>query len=162
MPLAVESWMEQKLYAEVIDRPVKMIDSARPGEDRTEEMLAMRLSVAKACKAYADQLKAKNSRDPEIRKTLTNGRKYVNYLTRFPNEYQDAARKLLSEFTGVEVEATARPDPKTFADAKNAAKEAIDAMQTNNLMVKSLPSQIASIKSSDKAAQDQKSDWQKQ
>jgi hypothetical protein len=162
MPLAVDSWMEQKQYANVVDRPAKMIDAARPSEERSDEMLGMRLAVAKASKAYADQLKAKNSKDPEIRKTLTSGRKYVTYLTRFPNEYQDQARKLLSEFTGVEVESTNRPDPKTFAEAKDRAKEAIDAMQTANLLVKTLPAQIASVKGTDKPSQDQKADWQKQ
>lgn len=162
MPLAVDSWMEQKLYPEIIDRPVKMIDSARPSEERTDEMLAMRLAVAKACKAYADQLKAKNPRDPEIRKNLTNGRKYVTYVTRFPSEYQEPAKKLLSEFTGVDVESAARPDPKTFADAKNAAKDAIDAMQTASLLVKGLPSRIASVKGADKTAQAEKENLQKQ
>src|SRR5205823_9855356 len=132
-----ESWMAQQLYPEVIDRPLKMIESARPGEERTEEMISMRLAVAKACKAYADQLKVKNPRDPQIRKLQSDGRKLVTYVTRFTNDHQDAARKLLSEFTGVEVETAARPDPKNFADAKTAAREAIDAMQTANLLVKS-------------------------
>jgi hypothetical protein len=162
MPLAVDSWMAQQLYPEIIDRPVKMIDSARPSEERTDEMLALRLAVAKACKAYADQLKAKKPGDPEIRKNLTNGRKYVTYVTRFPNEYQDSAKKLLSEFTGVDVEAAARPDPKTFADAKNAAKDAIDAMQTASLLVKGLPSRIASVKGTDKASQAENENLHKQ
>jgi len=162
MPLAVDSWMAQQLYPEIIDRPAKMIDSARPSEERSDEMLAMRLVVAKACKAYADQLKAKNPKDAQIRRLLSDGRKYVTYVTRFPSEYQDSAKKLLSEFTGVDVESAARPEPKTFADAKNAAKDAIDAMQTATLLVKGLPSRIASVKGSDKTAQTEKENLQKQ
>ena len=37
---------------------MKLIEAARPSEDKTDEMMHIRLTVAKACKAYADQLKA--------------------------------------------------------------------------------------------------------
>src|SRR5207247_4208248 len=49
-----------------------------------------------------------------------------------------------------------------FAEAKNAAKDSIDAMQTANLVVKGLPSRIASVKGADKAAQAEKESLQKQ
>jgi len=116
MALAVDSWMALQLYPEIVDRPLKLIETARPSEERTDEMLFIRLTVAKACKAYADKLKADKSRDQQlIRKLLRDGRAYVTFLTRFPNDYQETARRLLPEFAGGEVEASARPDPKTFA-----------------------------------------------
>jgi hypothetical protein len=147
MALAVESWAAQQLYPEIIDRPVKMIDAARASEERTDEMLGIRLAVARACKAYADQLKAKNPRDTQIRKLLADGRKYVTYVTRFPGEHQEAARRLMPEFGASDAEPAARPDPKTFVEAKDAAKSAIDSMQTANLLIKTLPSRIAITKS---------------
>lgn len=150
MALAVESWMAQQIYPEITERAAKMVESARPSEERTDDMLLIRLTVAKACKAYADQLKAKNQRDPQIRKLLRDGRAYVTFLTRFPNDYQEAARRLLPEFAGGDVETAARPDPKTFAEAKNAAKDAIDGMQTANLLLKTLPARLATLKPADR------------
>ena len=124
-----------------------MIDKARPSEEKSDEMLGLRLAVGRACKAYADQLKAKNPRDTQIRKLLSDGRKYVTYVTRFANDYQEAARRLLPELAGGDAEVTARPEPKTFAEAKNAAKDSIDQMQTANLLLKTLPGRIATLKS---------------
>jgi Tetratricopeptide repeat len=147
MSLAVDSWIAQQLYPEIVDRAGKIIEAARPSEERSDEMVAMRMAVARACKAYADQLKAKNPRDAEIRRLMRTGRTYVTYLTKFPNDYQEAARRLLPEFVGGDAEtATARPDPKTFVDAKNAAKDAIDGMQTANLLLKTLPGRLATLK----------------
>lgn len=136
MALAVESWLAQQLYPEITDRAAKMVDSARPSEDRTDEMMSIRLAIARASKAHADQLKAKNPRDGQIRKLIADGRKYVTYVTRFPGEYQDAARKLLPEFGTGDAEPGAKPEPKSFVEAKNAAKEAIETMQTASLLAK--------------------------
>src|SRR5439155_16496106 len=79
MALAVESWMGQQLYPEILDRPMKMIDAARPTEERSEDMLQIRMTVARACKVYADQLKQKNPNDAQIRKLLRDGRTYLTY-----------------------------------------------------------------------------------
>src|SRR4051794_5856684 len=86
MALAVDSWMAQQLYPEILDKAAPMIDKARPSEEKSDEMLGLRLAVGRACKAYADQLKAKTPRDPQIRKLLSDGRKYVTYVTRFAND----------------------------------------------------------------------------
>jgi hypothetical protein len=139
MALAVDSWMAQQLYPEITGRATKMVEAARPSEERADEMMAIRLAIARACKAYADQLKAKNPRDAEVRKLIAEGRKYVTYLTRFPSDYQDAARKLLPEFGTGDAEPGAKPEPKTFVEAKNAAKEAIETMQTASLLAKTAP-----------------------
>lgn len=148
MPLAAESWIAQQLYPEVLDKAGKFVEEARPSEERTPEMLALRLAIGRAAKAYADQLKAKNPSDPQVRRLLAEGRRYVSYVTRFPSEYQETARKLLPEFAAGETQAAAgqRPPPKTFAEARQAAKDAIEAMQTASLLVKALPGRIAATK----------------
>src|SRR5205807_1653104 len=99
------------------------------------------------CKAYAQQLKAKKPGDTQVRKLLTDGRKYVTYVTRFPSDYQEAARKLLPEFSGGDAEVAQRPEPKTFLDARTATKDALDAMQSAHLLERTLPSRIAASKS---------------
>ena len=147
MALAVESWMQQQRFAVILDRAGKMIESARPTEERSDEIMTLRFYVAKAAKSYADQLKAKNPRDPDIRKHLAEGRKYATYLTRVTGAHQEAARRLLIDFTGGDAEPMARAEPKSFADAKNAAKDAIDAVQLANLLVRNLPGRLSSAKS---------------
>lgn len=148
MPLAAESWIAQQLYPEVLDKAVKFVEAARPNEERTPEMLALRLAIGRAAKAYADQLKAKNPSDPQIRRLLAEGRRFVSYVTRFPSEHQETARKMLPEFAASEGEVPVgqRPPPKNFAEARQAAREAIDAMQTASLLVKTLPGRIAASK----------------
>jgi hypothetical protein len=74
----------------------------------------------------------------------------VTYVTRFPSDFQEAARKLLPELVGGDVEAAARPEPKSFAEAKTAAKDAIDAMQTANLLVRTLPSRMSGASATEK------------
>jgi hypothetical protein len=150
MALAADSWLAQELNLEVLERAVPLVESARPSEDKTDEMMSLRVSIAKACKAYASQLKAKNARDPQIKRLLDDGRKYVTYVTRFPGEYQELARKLLPDFSAGEVELTQRKEPQNFAEAHAAAKESIDAMQSAGLLVKSLPSRVAAALSSER------------
>ena len=85
-------------------------------------MLGLRMAVAKACKAYADQLKTKNPRlRSEARKLLSDGRKQVTYLTRFANDYQEAC---VVAVAGIRRGRCRRPRGpiKNICEAKNAAK----------------------------------------
>jgi len=150
MPLAVESWTAQQLFLEVWERGAKLIDDARPSETRTGDMQALRLNVAKACKAQADLLKSKNLRDPQIRKLQADGRKYVTDLSRFPNEHQEEARRLLAEFGLSESEIAARPEPKTFADAKSAALAAVETLQAASARVRDLTGRQAGARSAER------------
>jgi tetratricopeptide (TPR) repeat protein len=152
MSLAVDSWLAQELYPEVLDKVVKVIDSARPSEDKTDDLMHLRVATARACKEYADRLKKKNAKDPNIRKLLRDGRALVTYASKFPGEEQDAARRLLPEFAAGEVDAAgARPQPKTFVEARNAAKQAIDDMQSAGILVKTLPTRMLGLKGNDLA-----------
>jgi len=151
MSLAVDSWLAQDLYPEVLDKAVKLIDGARPSEDKTDDLMHLRVAAARACKAYADQLKKKNPKDPNIRKLLRDGRALVTYASKFPSDQQDAARRLLPEFAAGEVEPGARPQPKTFVEAKNAARQAVDDMQSAGILVKTLPTRMLGLKGSELA-----------
>ena len=147
MTVAVDSWAAQGLSLETIDKAGKLVDSARPTEDRTDDMMGIRLAVARACKSYADELAKRNPRDPQIKVLLSNGRKLAAYVEKFPGGFQEPARKLLPEFSGGDAEVvTERKEPKSFLEASTLAKEAIDAMQTANLLVKTLPPRIQTLK----------------
>ncbi len=159
MSQAIESWLEQGLWLEVLRKreqgqtgPQELVASARPAEERSDEINAIRVGIAKADKAMADDLKKKNARDPQVRLLLTDGRKHLSAVIKFPNPYQDEARRLMPEFAGGNVEAVAeRKEPKTFMEARTAAKEAIDSMQSANLLLRSLPALIARAKAPEKA-----------
>lgn len=141
MALAVDSWMAQKLYPEIIDRPAKMAESARPGDERdySEQLLTIRLAVAQASKAYVDQLKAKNPRDAEIRRLVKTGREFATKVSKAGDaDQKKEAQKLLVDFGAAEPENANRPQPKTFAEAKTAATEAMDSVQTANLVIRTL------------------------
>lgn len=145
--MAVESWNEQKLYAETLAKGLPVVDGASPADDRTDEFMAMRIAIAKAAKLYSTELKTKNPKDPQIKKLLTDGRKLVSYVAKFPGDYQDIARRMLPDFTGGDAETIAeRPEPKSFAEAREAAKQAIDAMKSSELVLKMVPPRIATVK----------------
>jgi hypothetical protein len=157
MPLAVESWFAQALYLEIVSKAVPVVDGLRPGEDKTDEAMLMRLTIARASKAYADEIKKTKPKDPQIRQLLTEGKKLVTYVTKYPGEHQDAARKLLPDFTGGDADAVAdRPEPKTFAEASTAARDAVQAMQDAQQIIKLLPPRIATEKDAATKAEMQK------
>ncbi len=149
--LAIASWIDQKLYLEVIDknkdkRAMQLVESARPAEDKSDEFMAIRLGIAKAMKLYADELKAKDPKDANIRKTMQEGGKLVKYVSKFPGEHKEAAMKMLGDFGDTSGGDEAKPDPKDFAEARKAGKEAIDEMQAANEMIKQLPERMKTIK----------------
>jgi hypothetical protein len=151
MPLAVEAWFAQNLYLEIINKALPVIELARSSEDQTDEMMGMRLSVAKAMKAYAAELTKANPRDAAARNLQVEARKLVLYVTKTPSEYQETARKLLPEFAeGESIAAAQRPEPRNFAEASTAMKDTVEAMQAADLDLKNLPQRIQS--ESDQAA----------
>jgi len=151
LTLAVESWIAQELYPEVLSRAQPVIDSAKSGEVHSDEVLSLRLAVARASQAYAEQLKSQNPRDPQIRKLLTDGRNHALLVSRIPSDFQEAGRKLAVELSASDSAASERVEPRTFVDAKNAAREEIDAMQTAQLLTRTLPGKIAAAKAPEKA-----------
>jgi len=154
LELAIDSWLAIKLYTEAIDKVGKLVDGARPAEDRTEEFMGMRVKVAQAQKLYADEIKATRPRDAQVKVLLTNGRKLVTYVSKFPGPYQDQARKMIADFTGGDSDKVAeRPEPKTFMEARTAGKEAVEAMQTAGLIDKLVPAKIAQSKDATEKAE---------
>ncbi len=143
MELAIPSWIALKQYPEVIDKGGSFIDSARGNEDRTNEMMGMRVQTARAAKLWADDIKKDKPKDPQIKKLLTEGRKLVTYASKFPSDHQEAARKMIADFTGGDAEqVAARPEPTSFQEARTAGKESIDAMQAAGLILRNVPPRI--------------------
>lgn len=142
MPLAVDAWYAQKLYLEIIERAVPLIESLKTGEDRTIEAMSMRLTTARACKAYADEVAKDNPNDPQIRVLRAEGRKQATFVSRLPNFHQDEARRMLADFATGDGPVE-RPEPKNFDEAVAAARGAVTDLQEAEQTAARLSAQVA-------------------
>lgn len=154
--LAIASWIDQKLYLEVIDknkekRPFQLVDSARPAEDKSEEFMGMRVGIAKAILLYVAELKAKDPKDPNIKKSMSDAKKLVDYAAKFPGPFQEEAKRMRPDVGGPDAGPEEKPEPKNFVDARKAGKEAIDEMQAANQLVKELPERLKAAPAGEKA-----------
>lgn len=127
-----------KKNRELFDKLAPLVKDARPDEERSPSFMELRLYVARAAKALADELKAKDPKSPEIRKLLTEGRSMVQFAARFVGPFQDDARKLMPAFTGGDAEAATgavKVAAKTFEEAKAAGDEVISQMTDAQLIL---------------------------
>ena len=142
---SVDCWMHdsQKKYGEVISKAGAWVERAYPSEVRSVEMQGLRLATARASKLLSDQVKAQKPKDPQVNQLLTDARKLVQYIAKFPGPLQKDAQKMLVDL-GVASGATEgeKPDPKTFAEARQAGKEALDAVNIAKVNLESLPGRI--------------------
>jgi len=53
--LAVDSWMEEKQYQKILDSVRPLLDSAKDSEEKTPEFLELRVKMALAAKALAEE-----------------------------------------------------------------------------------------------------------
>jgi len=142
MPQAVEAWFAQRLFLEIVNQAVPFTDALRPGEDRTDDAMQMRLTTARACQAYAAELAAANPHDPQIKALLAEARKQALFVSRLPNFHQDAARRLLPQLTSGD-DTAERPEPKNFDEAFAAARGAVTDMQEAEQLAAKQTGQIA-------------------
>lgn len=132
--LALETYMlpSVKNYKAAMDRVAKWEESARGSEISSEDGLAIRFLGGQAALQYAKSLKP----DEEGRKeALIEAKKAFEFVTRFPSDYQKEARqKLLDPLlsSGDVKEA----EPKTFAEARDRGKTALDSMQAAEVQMK--------------------------
>ena len=153
--LAIDSWIADKLYKEVLDKAFPIVDKPRPNEDRTDEFMEMRVKIARAFKLYAEELKATTPRDPLIKQLLSKGRELVLYVARFNSPYQEQARRLVADFAGADPGAAAqdKPEPKTFLEARDAGTDAITKMTNSELVVKQVEARLPTISDAAERAQ---------
>lgn len=145
--LALDSWLAEKSYKEIMDKAYLVMVDARANEDKTPEFMEMRIKIAQAAKLRADELKKEKPPNVnEIKKLLTAGRKLATEASRATGPWQDKARKMIADFAGGDAEAVAqKPDPKTFVDARTVGTEAIQKMSDADLLVKEVSLRLPSI-----------------
>ena len=160
--LAIDSWIELKLYLEVIDKtkpksPAQLIDSARKHEDKSDAFMSIRLGMARAMKVFADELKAQDPKDPNAKRLMQDGGKLVRFVSKNPGPYEDKAKAMLPDFggeSGEEIEG--KPEPKNFAEARKAALDAIDIVQSSNGRVRELAERIKKLTATNEIGEVQK------
>ncbi len=144
---ALDSWLAEKMHKEIMDKAYSVVNEARANEDKTAEFMEMRVKIAEAAKLRVAELrKEKPVNANEVKKLLTAGRKFATEASRATGPWQEKARKLIADFAGGDAEAVAqKPDPKTFVDARNAGKDAIQKMNDSDLIVKQVSLRLPSI-----------------
>ena len=128
---AMECWLDdsQKAYPAAIAAATPWISAMESSEDREQNWNHLKYLTAVAHKKFADVAKAKDPKDDNAKKALTEARKLATQASKMDGPDQTPARKLLAEM-GVEVSTVATSalvQVKTFEQAREAAQDAFNA-----------------------------------
>ncbi len=123
--MALECWLSpnENKVDEVIRRGTDWLAQARPDEARTSDGLAIRWHTADAWQRRGQAL---GENDPQRGNTLDKAVDLAEVVAATPGEHQRAAQELQSRLRGGKKAAPAA----TFAEARDQAKAALDAMET--------------------------------
>jgi len=147
MQLAAQAWMASKppLYQEAIKWLEPWIENARPHESKQPEWLELRLALAEAQWAQAEVAKKAKAGDPQAKRMENEARKNALFVSKQSGDLQQKARELVTKFGGAALAAdSAQKELKTFDEAKQAGRDALDALQMANMVVQTFPARIAS------------------
>jgi hypothetical protein len=144
LALAVPCWFgsEPPLYAEVVKRLDPWIDDVRPNEAKTAEWLELRLALARAQWAAAEEAKKKKASDPEAKRLEREARSNAQFVSRVTGDWQSEARALLAAWGGPSIDEGDKPEPKTFAEAKQAGRDALQAAEIAKTVLRDFPGRI--------------------
>lgn len=144
MLLALDAWTHEsmKQYAIAAQRGREMVNGARPNEARDPDWLLLRFKVAQAFQQHAVALREANPRDSAAKSSLNEAKKMAIYVSRQPGDLQQAARALAAELGGRSLE-DEKTVPRNFVEAKAAGKDALDALQTADIVLSMVPDRLA-------------------
>jgi hypothetical protein len=115
----------------------------RPNEIYNAEWHAFQLELARTYIQKAQDLEKKNPKDIEARKAYVAARNLAQQVLKHPGQYKSVARDLIASLPdlpgGIDEEEKA---PETFAEALTLGKENMEAAQTMEFTMKSLPATI--------------------
>ena len=141
---AMECWLDpsEQKFAEAIRQAASWLDGARPNEVYQDAWLKLRLALARAHGGYSEYLEKKDPQDPQIRRSRDEAKKQARVVARFSSALKDQAQRLEARYGGRKYDPNAKPDPKNFAEAADAAKQATEVMRTQQLLLQTVPDQI--------------------
>lgn len=129
--LAMECWLapSQRKYVETIKRGAEWLAMAPANQDRQADWLSIRLSLAKAYKMQAEA--AQKQQPPVVRlarESVTEAKTHAKFVATEPGPFQEEAQALVTALGGV-ISTAVAVEPRTFAEAQSAAKEALDEIE---------------------------------
>jgi tetratricopeptide (TPR) repeat protein len=126
LALAVQAWTteNEKQYEVAAAKGQEWIDKIRGDEDRTQEGYSIRYFTAVAQDKVIETMQAQNANPNEIKKKVGELVANATFLSNSANEYKQLAKTLVAKYRKVKDAG----EPQTFADARDAAKAALDAM----------------------------------
>ena len=145
LQLALDCWLDdsQKKYAEAVQRGSEWVATMRPNERNTTDWMRLRLTLAKAHKLYSDHLKAKDPKDAQARRSLSEARGLVLALSKSGGPLAREANALLATLPGgAEVATGDKKDPVDFKEALKAGNEAIQELKTQEFVLEELPKRL--------------------
>ncbi len=140
--LAIDCWLpanDKPLYNDAILKISPMIEKVRPAEARESDWLYLRLALARAYEAQGNDLADQKEKNV----ALANARREATFVAKYPSDYKRQAQELVARLGGLDLPEVVETAPKTFADARQKGKDAMDEWQTANLTVEKLTQQIA-------------------
>ncbi len=146
--MAMESWLSpgERKYVEAIKQASEWLTNAPRNTDRQRDMLAIRLSLARAYKMQADDFQARDSSDARtIAVSLESAKKHATFVANEAGELQEEAQQLVVNLGGRQRD-DGETQPATFTEAQQAGKKALDAIGPASEAVAKLQSKIQRAK----------------
>ena len=143
--LAAEGWAKTKppSYAETVSRLGPFLEAAPPHAGRQELGGKLQLELSKAQWAVAQDLRRRDPQNAQVAQLERNARQRVLAVSKQIGEHQAEARELLARWGDPQAGVQRQPEPRTFAEAKRAGLEALEALQMAELVVRAVPARIA-------------------
>ena len=145
MPLYLETLSHESVnqIEQALAIGVEWNADIRPNETYNAEWHAFQLELARIYIQKAQALEEKNPEDREARKAYVSARSLAQQVLKYPGQYKSVARDLIASLPDLpggadEEEKT----PETFAEALTLGKEYMEAAQTMEFTIKSLPATI--------------------
>jgi hypothetical protein len=114
----------------------------RPNETYNSEWHAFQLELARAYIQKAKVLEKETPENPGARKAYVAALKLAQQVLKYPGQYKSVARDLIASLPALPGAAEEQKVPETFAEALALGKEYMEAAQTMNFTIKSLPARI--------------------
>jgi hypothetical protein len=150
LKLALECLLDPSVanYEEAIRIASPWVSTVTNTEQREPDWLALQFLLAKTYLAEAERLKAGDPKAKQLRtaeQAFSEARQLAVLVSKFPSDYQDDAQELL-----VRLGRPASPGKpgqiRTFADARDAGRDAIERLRTAQTSLQQLKEQAATTK----------------